>query len=196
MSTNKFLIEGLDRLGKDTLINGILNKRGYHQVIHYSKPLELDCYIPCPTGMTATEIRSEALREYQVRSFRTMFQLLRDAQYAHLILNRAHLGECVYAPLYRQYSGDYVFDLERQFKMNEVRNARLILLWEDFQIARHFVDDGESLGAVEKRETEQNLFFDAFEESIMPDKRKVCVTDQATGGFRRKEDILAEVLES
>lgn len=190
---NKYLIEGLDRLGKDTLINGILNARGFHQVIHYSKPAILNCYEPCPTGMTAKEMVSSALREYQERSFRTMFSLLRDAKYSPLICNRAHLGECVYAPLYRSYAGDYVFDLERSFDMGQNHNTRLVLLVEDFKVSKHFVDDGESFD-ITKREQEQEMFIAAFHRSIIPDKRIICVTDSALGGFKPKDVILQEVL--
>lgn len=190
---NKYLIEGLDFLGKDTLINGILNARGFHQVIHYSKPAILNCYESCSADMTAKEMVSSALREYQERSFRTMFSLLRDVKYSPLICNRAHLGECVYAPLYREYSGDYVFDLERNFEMQRNYSTRLVLLVEDFEISKHFVDDGESFD-ITKREHEQELFMAAFERSIIPDKRMILVTNQKTGGFRLKEDILAEVL--
>lgn len=189
--TNKYLIEGLDRLGKDTLINGILNTRGYHQVLHFSKPQYLTCYEPCPTGMSAAEMKSEALFKYQERSFRTMFSMLRDATYAHIICNRAHLGECVYAPLYRGYAGEYVFDIERSL-MKDVHSTRLILLTEDFKISQHFVDDGESFD-ITKREKEQEMFLAAFEKSCISDKRVICVTD-STGGFRPKEQILAEVL--
>ena len=32
----------------------------------------------------------------------------------NLIFNRSHLGETVYSPLYRGYSGDYVFDIEKK----------------------------------------------------------------------------------
>ena len=190
--TNKFLIEGLDRLGKDTLINGILNKRGYHQVLHFSKPVMLNCYEPCPTGMTAAEMKAESLRRYQERSFRTMFSMLSDATYAHIICNRAHLGECVYAPLYRNYDGGYVFDLERSY-MKGVHSTRLILLTEDFSISKHFVDDGESFD-ITKREQEQEMFLAAFEKSCIADKRIICVTDEGLGGFKPKEQILAAAL--
>ena len=190
---NKYLIEGLDRLGKDTLINGILNKKGFHQVIHFSKPTLLDCYQPSSTGMTAKEMVSEQQREYQHRSFRTMFSLLRDAKYAHLICNRAHLGECVYGPLYRQTDGDYVFELEKAFAMHQNHSTRLILLTEDFSISKHFVDDGESFD-ITKREQEQEMFIAAFERSTISDKRIVCVTDSALGGFKPKDVILQEVL--
>lgn len=191
---NKFLIEGLDRLGKDTLINGIQHVRGYHQVLHFSKPVVLEAYT-AGEDSDPVQGRKEALYRYQSASFRTMFSLLRDASYSHIICNRAHLGECVYAPLYRDYSGDYVFDLERNFGMETNRNVRLILLWEDFEIAKHFVDDGESLGAIENREKEQELFMAAFEDSCIPDKRLICVTDQALGGFKLRQNILAEALE-
>ncbi len=193
MSVNKILIEGLDRLGKDTLINGILNARGFHQVMHFSKPMALDCYAPDPSGLTAAEIKQEQLIEYQTRSFRTMFSILRDATYARVICNRAHLGECVYAPLYRGYSGDYVFEMEHSFEMHKNNQTRLILLVEDFAIAEHFIDDGESFD-ITKRRQEQDLFLEAFHSSLIPDKRVICVTDKATGGFRHKEQILAEAL--
>lgn len=190
---NKYLIEGLDRLGKDTLINGILNARGFHQVIHYSKPAILNCYESCSADMTAKEMVSSALREYQERSFRTMFSLLRDAKYSPLICNRAHLGECVYAPLYRSYAGDYVFKIEQSFDMGQNYSTRLVLLVEDFSVSKHFVDDGESFD-ITKREQEQEMFVDAFHKSIIPDKRIVCVTDTALGGFKPKDVILQEVL--
>lgn len=191
---NKILIEGLDRLGKDTLIQGILNKVGYHHVMHFSKPVQLDCYVPSPTGMSAREIKEQTLQTYQEHSFRTMFSILRDAKLTPIICNRAHLGECVYAPLYRGYSGDYVFDLENQFGMSSAYNLKLILLIEDFKAAKHFVDDGASLGAIENREKEQELFLSAFEKSIIQRKQVICVTDPNTGSFKAKHLILAEAL--
>lgn len=190
-ATNKFLIEGLDRLGKDTLIQGIQHKRGYHQVLHYSKPAVLDCYVPLGDTVTNKEL-SAAQKKYQERSFRTMMAILGTAKYAHIICNRAHLGECVYAPLYRGYSGEYVFDLERQFDLRSAP-ARLILLTEDFENAKHFVDDGMSFDT-SKRAAEQELFLEAFGKSHILDKRVICVTDPATGAYRDKESILEEAL--
>lgn len=192
---NKYLIEGLDRLGKDTLINGILHRRGYHQVLHFSKPSVLECYSAGEAG-DPIETKREALFRYQEASFRTMFSLLRDATYTHVICNRAHLGECVYAPLYRGYDGGYVFGLERSF-MADSANTRLILLTEDFDIAEELssgiVDDGESFDFTKRRE-EQALFMAAFERSTIKDKRIICVTDPAMGGFKPKPWILQEAL--
>lgn len=187
LQPNHFLLEGLDRLGKDTLLGGIQHRCGYHQVLHYSKPLTLECYLETPPS-------SLALRRYQEASFRTMFQLLSGVPAAKIICNRAHLGECVYAPLYRKYPGEYVFELEREFKADQLSQARLVLLIEDFSVSRHFVDDGQSLGGKNKRQEEQQLFQNAFDASIFPDKRIICVTDRETGGFRSPDSILKEVL--
>ena len=70
---------------------------------------------------------------------------------------------------------------------------RLILLIEDFEMSRHFVDDGRSLGGAEKRREEQALFIRSFEVSKIADKRKICVTDRASGRFRDRGAILDEV---
>lgn len=186
----KIMIEGLDRLGKDTLIRGILNEQGFHQVLHYSKPEVLDAY--CFPNREEGDLQL-AQRMYQTASFTTMFQIAKAAG-APVIFNRAHLGECVYAPMYRGYSGDYVFNLESLMNIDKAEDLRLILLTEDFAAAKHFVDDGESFDTT-KREQEQELFIAAFNRSIIKDKRIICVTDTATGGFRPKEDILKEALE-
>jgi hypothetical protein len=183
---NKFLIEGIDRLGKDTLIKGIQNRNGYHLVLHYSTPLKPECY-RLDHGLSAE-------RQYQEASFRTMFQLLRDRRYPSMICNRAHLGECVYAPLYRGYPGEYVFDIERAFNAHKLPRTRLILLTEDFDTSSHFVDDRRSLGSIDNRRKEQELFLKAFENSTIKDKMIICVTDQETGRFKPTERILNEVL--
>lgn len=184
---NHFLLEGIDGVGKDTLIRGIQDRLGYHQVFHYQKPLQLDFYAVGSSG-------SEVLRRYQEASFRMMFQFLCGVPSTKIICNRAHLGESVYAPIYRGYSGEFVFRLEHEFDVERLRHVRLVLLVEDFVESRHFVDDGQSLGGAEKRQEEQNIFRGAFDTSMFSDKRIVCVTDRSTGQFRSRESILDEVL--
>lgn len=179
-----FIIEGIDRLGKSTLIEGIQNRLGYFQVIHYQKPKRLKCYRDVS--------ESDALQMYQRSAFSAMFQILGSG--APIILDRAHLGEMVYAPIYRGYSGSYVLDLERSCCANAtLGHVRMILLTENFDISAHFVDDGESFDVLKRRQ-EQDLFIDAFNKSVITDKRIICVTDPKTGNFRNKEDILQEAL--
>jgi hypothetical protein len=188
-----YLIDGIDRLGKDSLIGNIQNKLGYSLVLHYSKPLSLEYY---KTGIlpevNGSFQKNAELREYQAASFSAMFQLLNNSK-TPVICNRTHLGENIYAPLYRGYPGDYVFDLENWFSMGTNTETRLILLTENFTISNHFVDDGLSLGSVENRIKEQRMFMDAFDESIIPDKRIICVTS-STGAFKTKAEVLAEAL--
>lgn len=186
-----YAIEGIDRLGKSTLIQGILNTLGFYQVIHFSKPQRLAAYenLPAPEGMQFSK-DTVSLFHYQQQSFINSMRLASAA--AHFIFDRWHLGEAVYAPLYRGYSGDYVFDLEKQL-FTSLGSVRLILLTEDFKISQHFQDDGQSLGPTEARQKEQELFLSAFERSAIPDKRVICVTGQ-DGGFKPKEQVLREAL--
>lgn len=194
-SPNIFAIEGIDRLGKSTLINGLRSKLGYHEVIHFQKPDLLEYYSQdtfiCPLpDYVRDDPKKRAQFQYQYASFMNSMRLA-DAPGARIIFDRWHLGEVVYSPLYRGYSGDYVFDLEKE---HALQGVRLILLTEDFKIARHFVDDQLSLGSVENREKEQDAFIAAFERSNIRDKRLICVTDPATGGFKPKQNVLQEAL--
>lgn len=179
-----FIIEGLDRLGKSTLIEGIQNRYGYHLVIHYEKPKVLSTYLEATDDNVMV-----AQHQYQFDSFVTMFDLLENA-HGPFILDRAHLGEMVYAPLYRGYPGDYVFELEQEY---DLEGTRLILLTEDFTKSKHFKDDGESLGPESARAKEQELFIKAFNKSTITNKKIVCVTGE-DGNFRSPEEILNEVL--
>jgi len=187
------IIESVDRLGKDTLIRGIMNQAGYFQVVHYQKPEKLDCYLS-PGDRNCDQ---NALEKYQYESFKNMFKLLSGD--VPLILNRAHLGECVYAPRYRGYEGNYVFELEREFLYNQViksekfeSNTLLVLLTtSSFDFIE---DDGKSFDFT-KKEEEQNDFIKAFNKSAMMNKIMIDVHD-GNGGFRPKADILKEVLKA
>lgn len=184
-----YVVEGLDRLGKDTLIGGILNVGGFYQELHFGKPKLLDIYSSAaldgiPEGRQQHYI-------YQYQSFLNAMMMIRSG--ARIIFNRSWIGEAVYSPIYRQFSGDYVFKLETDFNI-ESADIRLILLTEDFAASSHFEDDGESLGPVSKRAEEQTRFIQAFERSTICDKRIICVTDRISGGFRDKHEILKEAI--
>jgi len=209
-----FIIEGLDRLGKGTLINNIINRLGYYQVIHMSKPVETARHRMSAKTFRQGEEQVSPLQMYQRDCFATMFATIRAAMSdshrgAKIIYDRGHLGECVYAPLYRGYSGEYVFSIERDYltrqgpsvgggvwispSLDNLLRIKLILLTEDFSCSKHFQSDGESFDD-SKRVTEQEKFISAFNASIIPNKRMVCVTDKETGQFRDPNNILSEVL--
>lgn len=190
MSKTVFAIEGLDRLGKSTLIEGIINTLGYYEVIHFSKPKKLAAYANTAPVAGVPPSSLQAFH-YQQESFRNSMILAKGG--GRIIFDRWHLGEAVYSPMYRLYNGDYVFDFERAHNMDS-SDVRLILLTEDFGVSRHFVDDGQSLGTIDDREEEQNRFIAAFNRSIIRDKRIISVTDPGLGGFKPKDWILAEAL--
>ena len=171
----QFIIEGVDRMGKSTLIQGIQEELGYHLVVHYEKPKKLQAYAESETP----------LLQYQMALYRGMFDLI-DADH-QIIFDRGHLGEMVYAPIYRKYNGDYVLDGER---WANTRNTRLVLLTtSDFSFIQ---DDGLSLD-FSKKEAEQDLFLKAFAKSNIKDKLVVDVSN-GQGGYRSAKSILDEVL--
>lgn len=174
---SKFILEGIDRLGKSTLVKNIMNTLGYHLVIHYGKPQLLAAY---------KEFTDEPLRAYQDDVNTGMFDLIQNAT-CPIIFDRGHLGEYVYAPLYRKYSGDYVFDMEANYRLDDVK--LILLTTSNFNIC---VDDGESFN-FDNKEKEQELFVEAFNKSSM---RKVLIDvfDPITGTFRSELDILEEAL--
>src|SRR5271163_4564579 len=171
MANMVYGIEGLDRLGKSTLIQGIQDALGYYQVIHFAKPQKLKVYEPsddgygCPEGVPEASL---AAYRYQRESFRNSMIIARSG--ARVIFDRWHIGEVVYSPMYRGYSGDYVFKQEEIYELGSC-DIRLILLVENIGVSKHFVDDGNSLGPVRNREEEQQKFIDAVVKSDIRDKR-------------------------
>tara|TARA_R110000868_G_C10973188_1_gene771459 strand:+ start:13100 stop:13681 length:582 start_codon:yes stop_codon:yes gene_type:complete len=190
----KYIIEGIDRLGKSTLTKSIMDYCGYHLVVHYDKPQLLKHYEELSKKIKASdpEIRkfigmTDPLQLYQKDVNEIMFEMIKTPR-LNIIFDRGHLGECVYAPLYRKYSGDYVFDIEA--KVPEGTHVKLILLTtSNFDIC---VDDGESFN-FDNKEAEQQLFINAFNRSELP-KVMVDVYDPKTGTFKTPEAILNEVL--
>lgn len=171
------IVEGIDRLGKDTLIKGIQDQLGYHQVLHFQKPIILDKYMreAVTEGIRDPEdVKRAALKKYQWNSFSTMFKMMKGQ--GPIICNRAHLGETVYAKRYRGYDGNYVFDIEKMFSYVEgpIENVLLVVLHtSDF---RFISDDGQSFD-VSKREEEQADFINAYDRSMIPNKMLIDVND-------------------
>lgn len=176
-----YIIEGIDRIGKDVLIDSIQQKLGFYQEIHFQKPKKLELYTKSKNN------EWEFL--YQQESFRNVMLLIKSG--ARLILNRSWIGENVYSNLYRGYSGNYIFELEKNMEI-DYHDIKLILLYEFFQNSRHHFSDGNSFND-KNRKIEQELFFETFNNSIIKNKKAVCITGN-DGYFRDKNLILEEVL--
>lgn len=168
----KYIIEGIDRLGKSTLVKNMLNELGYHQVIHLAKPKIIEKY---------TKESGDPLQRFQYEQYINYFEMLR-APNLNLIFDRGHLGEAVYSPIYRGYSGDYVFKEEYTVSSD----VRLILLTtSDFSFLK---DDGGGHNWANK-EKEQDRFIDAFNKSTIKNKVLIDVSN-GTGGFKSAKTIL------
>jgi len=105
------IIEGLDNCGKDTqikLLHSFLVSNFPtipNQIFHYS---------------AVPNISNKTLEEYSKTLYNDAFIMMKNnyenVTYRNFIYNRLHLGEFVYSPLYRNYDGSYIFDIEKKFK--------------------------------------------------------------------------------
>ena len=189
MKLRHVIIEGVDRLGKDTLIRGLQDRLGYFQVLHYQKPLLLTKYVKTGDDVDPEEAKRNALKSYQHHSFTTMFKMMRGNN--RILCNRAHLGETVYAKRYRGYDGNYVFDIERLFNYSDGPLEHILLIMMHTSNFAFLSDDGLSLD-VTKREEEQADFLEAYERSTIVNKIKIDVHN-GNGGFVTPESILNTV---
>lgn len=167
---NKFIIiEGPDNVGKSTLIRGLqhfYNKNTF-QCLHFSN------------------VKHDSVEdgiEYSKNLYTQMFESMSNlAKYnnAGMICDRAHLGEMVYGPIYRGYSGEYVLDIERKYTNYGPiwSNLFLITLYDEPEnlIAR---DDGLSFSTdLDKKQAEINNFKNAHDKSLIVNKLLLNIKD-------------------
>ncbi len=182
------MIDGIDRLGKGTLVQNILDKYGYHLVIHYDKPKLLQKYSESSSN------KEIALRTYQVETNQNMFELMKTK--VNVIFDRTHLGEMVYAPLYRGYNGDYIYKMEMEAIEHKIFTYRedfklILLTTSNFDMLQ---DDGLSFD-FSKKEFEQAKFIEAFKRSSISNKTIVDVHD-GKGGYKNPLEVLRLALEA
>lgn len=164
------IICGTDALGKDTQIQKIKDeseRRGISaHILHYS-------------NIKVFGNDNKKIREASYKQFRDMFKLINFAaseDSMNLILNRAHLGECVYSPLYRNYNGDFVFEEEKTFLWQDnLKRIKLILFTDEVEaIIKRDKERNDGLSFSldpEMKKKELDLFDKAFEKSILNKKR-------------------------
>lgn len=156
-----FIIEGMDRCGKSTTVANLRSTISNHKLIchHSSKPPK---YFVDPI-------------EWSDRHYEDLLQTMSFLSTAgfDIILDRAHLGEFVYGPLYRKRStndkemfrGEKFLDRDDTFLLVMVDSAKNIL----------DRDDGQSLGNTEDQLTyERNRFVSAY---LQSDIKHKCLID-------------------
>lgn len=158
--SNKFIIiEGPDRVGKDTQQQLIIKNFPFLQFqrLHYS---------------TLPFKSSGFYQEYSKSMYEDMFEMMTSLKgtNVNLILNRSHLGEFVYSPLYRYYPGDYVFDIEKKYVNDLSDNLYLItLIGDPINLSKR--NDGLSFSSSsEDIKVEIDRFQKAFDLSTIKNK--------------------------
>ena len=165
MKSCKIIIEGPDRVGKDTLINGIIKE--------YKKNFLLLHYYATPDKDKPIEWGSE--------QYHNMFRMF--ALNDFIISSRAHLGEKVYPTLYGGYDGSYVDKIESIYDTSDILLITLIDTPENL-ISR---DDGlsHSIDIGQKRK-EIELFIDAHENSSIKNKMLIDIKDYNAEKLKEK----------
>jgi hypothetical protein len=146
------IFEGLDRCGKDTQINKFINNhRDLFHVLKYSS-------LPFKDS-----------NEYSIKLYEKMFELLQSTDH-NFICNRAHLGETVYAPIYRGYdNSDIIFEKEKLY-LSDLSDVWLIVFVDEAQNL-FLRDDGLGLSSSIEDIDEEKLAFElAFERSSIKNK--------------------------
>lgn len=165
------VIEGPDRVGKDSLIAGI------------KSTFEDKHFIEIPSRAIKFKDPSTAY-QYYFGYYSRLLSIME--QHDNLIFNRSHLGEMVYGKLYRDYDPSYIYDLEMKTCLG---NTCLILLTCDPVILASR-DDGLSFtNDPEKIAQELALFSEAFEASLIPHKVKIDCTHKSITDV--KSDIIS-----
>lgn len=159
------IIEGLDNVGKDTLINSLIEKYPNSKMVHWG----------FPQGNTNEE--KTAYQEMSFGYYMREFRFLKSQNKLDLLIwNRSHIGECVYGPLYRESDPQWIYELEKEFLV-DTKDVYLVYLHGDIDFLLKN-DDGESFTTdINKKLHERNLFNEAINKSQIINKLNIKVND-------------------
>jgi len=188
------VIEGGDRLGKDTLVKNLCNYFNYNNLTirHFDKP---------PKGMSPKEtldFQFEVFYKEMLFAEHIKDNMDRDKLGYHeniLIWNRSHLGEYVYSQMFR---GIRKKDIKTRLRTLEERTVNNTMSLITLSASPKFFlsqEDGNSFSQnLEEKERELNLFKEVHWLSLIVKKRIIQVNIGKE--YREKEAILEEVLQT
>ncbi len=185
-------VEGLDNTGKSTQVAKIIkmfekNKKNIH-LLKYNA-------------------LKGASKESQYCMSRThygeMFGILESFDCTNFILDRAHIGEYVYSPIYRGYDGDYVFEMEAEYinYTNLEYTKPVLLCFFDDPYNLMLREDGNSYSAKDNtaaelkfKISEINAFHNGFMISNIPNKIEINIKQKDVETvFKEIEKFLGEI---
>jgi len=190
------IIEGGDRLGKSTLIEGIAKHFNYDNVHirHFGKPPKV-----FPEGISPLEFQAKCF--WKEAHFVEYVRQMEEDQFCYyenvVIWNRAHLGEYVYGQMFRAQDPkelkDYLSSFETRNLLDKSDETFLILLTAEpeFFLSK---EDGNSFSQnLDEKKRELRLFDEIFEESLIDNKLRLNVDEN--GEFLNKSYLLDVVLD-
>lgn len=172
------IIEGPDRVGKDTqsklLQLKLIKERLPIHMFHYS-------------GVKG--IPKEKIKEYSELMYTDMFKIMKEAYKAErsLIFNRSHIGEYIYSPMYRDYDGSYIFDIEKKFIDEEfwIHIFLIVLVDEPQNLIDR--DDGDSFSiSLDKKKEEIDRFTGAIRKSKIKFKKLINIKGMSIDDVHRE----------
>lgn len=153
----QIIIEGQDCVGKST------------QIAMIKKALKQICFITT-NSIFVKQDSTEDYIDYSKKTFDAMFKVFEcNSKNGYgTIADRAHIGEMVYSPIFRNYSGDFVLDIEEKFLYIPDMFLILFIDTPENLIAR---DDGLSFSIDPiVKQKEQDLFIEAVNKSKIKNK--------------------------
>jgi len=152
----QIIFEGLDNTGKSTQIDNIrkyYNNKGF--IVTHSNFIH---------GLDKKDYKNIAIKEYS-----QMFEIYNKFPEIDIISDRLHLGEYVYSPLYRDYDGSHIFNLEKKYNLDKLNVFLFVFIADIDTLLKR--DDGLSFSTeIDKKQYEIDAFTKAFEKSIIKNK--------------------------
>ena len=159
LAKHTVIIEGVDNIGKTTLVNVLKKRMAGYKITHLGKPEE----DPWANGM-GKKFAKKYQQTKQLTFYADWMRRL-DENSEFLLFDRGHLGEIVYGSLYRGYDSSSELKIfECQFNLSKVL---LVLLNTDKP--EEIKDDGKSHNPKNLKK-ELKAFRKAFDESFIPNK--------------------------
>jgi thymidylate kinase len=190
------IIEGGDRLGKSTLIEGLAKHFNYDNVMirHFGKPPKV-----FPEDMSPLEFQAKCF--WKEAHFVEYVRQMENDQFCYyenvVIWNRAHLGEYVYGQMFRGQDPkelkEYLSGYETRNLLDKSDETFLILLTADPEFFLEQEDGNSFSQKLEEKKRELQLFDEIFEESLIDNKFRMKVNDG--DNYLKKSYILTSVLE-
>lgn len=160
------IFEGIDNVGKSTQIQLLRNyfaKQDKVFITHHSSNYK---------GVSSEKHQELTKKEYS--------EIFKYCRFTDIICDRLHGGEYVYGQIYRNYKNpEFVFELEKNEKINLLNNVFLIILIDKPKNAVKR-DDGLSFSIdLNKKQKEIDLFKEFYKKSNIKNKLLIDINNKS-----------------